>query len=107
MSNSDTLLCIKKKMQEIMPKGSEAILFGSRARGDYHEGSDWDILILLDKENINFLEDGDISYSLRELGWDIDEEINAITYTKKNWEAGKHRSLLYHNIQDDGIKIWG
>jgi len=27
---------------------AEVILFGSRARGDEHQGSDWDILVLTD-----------------------------------------------------------
>ena len=29
--------------------GSKLILFGSRARGDYNEFSDWDLLILFTK----------------------------------------------------------
>ena len=29
------------------------LLFGSQARGDAREDSDWDILILIDKERIN------------------------------------------------------
>lgn len=49
MNAQDTILSIKEKMKSVMPQGSEAILFGSRARGDYREDSDWDILILLDK----------------------------------------------------------
>lgn len=33
----------------VLPKGSRLYLYGSRARGDYHEDSDWDLLLLLDK----------------------------------------------------------
>lgn len=106
MSNEQTIFTIKNRLSEVLPQGSEAILFGSRARGDYHQGSDWDILILLDKDKINRLVDEDISFSLRELGWDIGEEINAILFTKKDWEANKHKSMLYYNVTNEGVRLW-
>ncbi len=47
------LQSIKNRSAEIMPMNAKVILFGSQARGDYHEGSDWDILILLDKQKLS------------------------------------------------------
>ena len=41
---------IEKVFNNITIKPSEIILFGSRARGDYKEHSDWDIFIVLDEE---------------------------------------------------------
>ncbi len=41
---------IEKALNNLGIKPSEIILFGSRARGDYKEHSDWDIFIVLDKE---------------------------------------------------------
>ena len=45
---------IKKIIQEIFEeKGinvDKIILFGSRARGDYKRGSDWDLLIIVKKD---------------------------------------------------------
>ncbi len=45
---------IKKRIKEIFEKGkveiSRIILFGSRARGDWRKDSDWDILIVVNKE---------------------------------------------------------
>ena len=54
----------------------KAILLGSRARGTEQEGSDWDILVLLDKPKVTLQDYDKSSYPLRELGWDIDETIN-------------------------------
>ena len=50
----DKNLEIAKKiiMEEVEKAGYEVeriILFGSRARGDYKEGSDWDFFIVIDK----------------------------------------------------------
>ncbi|MCR5850423.1 MAG: nucleotidyltransferase domain-containing protein [Bacteroidaceae bacterium] len=81
---------------------ARVILFGSRARGDAHAGSDWDLLILLDKEQITETDKGTISYPIRELGWDIDQMINPIMYTTRDWEAKKH-TPFYKNVMKEGI----
>ena len=58
---------ITAKAREIVPPNSEVILFGSQARGDAHEGSDWDVLILLDKDRVTMNDIDDYGYPLREL----------------------------------------
>ena len=37
---------------QYVPKNGIVLLYGSRARGDANEDSDWDVLILLDKDKI-------------------------------------------------------
>ena len=81
-----------------------AILFGSRARGDARVDSDWDILILLDKERITQDDMDNISYPIRELGWELDEMLNPIMYTKKEWEA-KSFTPFYKNVKKEGITL--
>lgn len=89
----------------IMPKGSQLILFGSQARGDANEESDWDLLIILDKPKIEQSDRDLYCYPLYELGWEIDEQIHPIVYTKKDWTDHKGISLLYHNVQEEGIVL--
>jgi len=49
---------IKSLKRQILPN-ERLILFGSQARGDEKEDSDWDLVILLNKDKINFKEDND------------------------------------------------
>ena len=44
------------------------------------------------------------SYPLRELGWDIDEIINPVLFSKKEWEEN-HYTLFNHNVNKEGIAI--
>ena len=43
---------LKETSQKVVPPDGQVWLYGSRARGDAHEGSDWDILILLNKPKL-------------------------------------------------------
>ena len=79
-----------------------AILFGSHARGDARQNSDWDILILLDQEHITPSDMDKISYPIRELGWEINEMINPIMYSVKDWESKKF-TPFYKNVMKEGI----
>ena len=75
---------IRETGRKVVPPDGQVWLYGSRARGDAHEGSDWDILILLNKPNLE-ASDYDVTYPFRELGWDIGEEISPHIYTRKQW----------------------
>ncbi len=91
-------------MAGIAPLKGKAILFGSRARGDAKETSDWDILVLLDKEHITSGDMDEISYPIRELGWELDEMVNPIMYTIKDWQR-KSGTPFYKNVMAEGITL--
>lgn len=79
MEKKQIIEAMHNRLHEIDPH-AKAILFGSRARGTEHEGSDWDVLILLDKPKVTLQDYDKYSYPLRELGWDIDEIINPVLF---------------------------
>ena len=90
----------------VAPQGAEVILFGSQARGDARKDSDWDVLILLDKDRITSQDIDDYSYPLWEMGLDNNEAINAILYTKGDWKRDA-ASPFVENVTNEGIKLWG
>jgi len=101
--NQEVYKEIQTLKRRILPN-EKVILFGSQARGDAHEDSDWDLLVLLNKEKRNFIEDYDkYAYPFDELGLKHNTLINAIIYTKKDWES--HPSLLKYNVEREGIEI--
>jgi predicted nucleotidyltransferase len=95
---------IAEKAKAVAPKGSEIILFGSQARGDARENSDWDILVLLDKKRVSPADIDEVAYPLRELGWDFGETINTILFTKEEWNRDV-ASPFYQNVTREGITL--
>jgi len=95
---------IQTLKRQILPN-EKVILFGSQARGDAREDSDWDLLVLLNKEKKNYIEDFDTyAYPFAELGLQYDALIHAKVFTVKDWERQKP-SIFYKNVEQDGIEV--
>lgn len=105
MSEEQVIEKIRGIASNVLPNGSTMYLYGSRARGDAHEDSDWDLLILLDKDQLNRSEAEDISFPFTDMGWDIGEDISARAFTKQRWEQGPH-TLFYFNVERDKKQIY-
>ena len=99
MTSQKVIERIKQVGKATLPPNSSLFLYGSRARGDAHNGSDWDLLILLDKPKLTF-NDYAVGYPFRELGGDIDEEINPQVYTKDEW-ASYNYAPFFKNVEHD------
>lgn len=102
--NKEVLKSIRELLAQILPPYATARLYGSRARGDAHRGSDWDILIVMDKDKLLPDDYDTVTYPLTKLGWELGAEINPIMYTKKEWEQSKI-TPFYHNVEQDAITI--
>lgn len=87
----------------VLPQGSSLWLYGSRARGDNSEDSDWDLLLLLDKAKI-MTTDYDLAYYFRELGWDLGVQISPHVYSKQQWEGWSFLPF-YKNVEQDKIVL--
>ncbi len=101
----DLIQNIRGIAQDILPLNAKIILFGSRARNDAREDSDWDLLIILDKEKRDVSDIEKYACPFMELGYELNAEINPILYTQKEWDK-RGFTLFHHNIEKEGIDIW-
>lgn len=103
MHNQNIYTNLRETAVKVLPAGSSLYLYGSRARGDYNEDSDWDLLILLNKSDIE-QSDYDYVYEFSKAGAMMDEVLIPIIYTRDQWEQRKGTDF-YRNVEDDKIII--
>jgi len=90
---------VKQKLQYHIKK---IIVFGSYARGDFTEGSDYDVLVIVDQKD----------KTIQDLVLDASVEImdryyalvGSIVWDEKEWQRKKHFPLGL-NIIKEGIEI--
>ncbi len=92
--------------KSLLPTGSRLVLYGSRARGDFQEDSDWDLHVLIPGDRrITMEEDSKYGYPFFELGLKFGEIVNARVYTVADWVK---RSFLpfYKNVEADKVILY-
>ena len=94
---------IRDTIREVEPT-AQIILYGSRARGDARVNSDWDILVIVDKDKTGLADFKRLCYPVYFKGLDMGEEINPSLYTKSEWESAPP-SLFKYNVVKEGIAI--
>lgn len=90
--------------KSILPSDAKLILFGSQARNDANEDSDWDLLILLDKKKIMPEDFDTYAYPFVELGWKYGEYFSSKLYTISEWQQ-RQGTPFYKNVQKEGIAL--
>lgn len=84
---------------------SEIYLYGSQARGDAQKLSDWDLLILLNRQYISFDFETKFMDEFYEIELEIGEIISPLIYSKNDWNENHSVTPLFENIQKEGIRI--
>ncbi|HTN68781.1 MAG TPA: nucleotidyltransferase domain-containing protein [Dysgonamonadaceae bacterium] len=103
MKTSDTKILnqIKRIVRKKEPS-AKIYLYGSRSRGTAKDDSDWDLLILLDKEYISSEIEQEITYSLYDLEFDTGEIISPMVYSEKEWNSKYKVTSFYQNVMREG-----
>lgn len=98
--NGNVIASLKDVAKQVLPTGAHVWLYGSRARGDARENSDWDLLILLDKPKTEREDFDNVCYPFIEVGWDFAANINPQIYSYSEWQE---RSITpyYYNVEQD------
>lgn len=100
---TDILKKIKANIREIDPQ-AEAYIFGSRARGDAREDSDWDILILTDYP-MTWTESTKFSDHLYDLELELEEAFSTFVCSKQEWEGKRRVTPFYESVKKEGVKL--
>lgn len=103
MKNADSKILnqIKKIVTEQEPK-AKIYLYGSRSQGTAKSNSDWDLLILLNKDKISPEDEQKISYPLYDLEFDTGEVISPMIYSEKEWNTKHKITPFYQNVMREG-----
>ena len=84
---------------------AKVILFGSHATGKAHNDSDWDILILINKQKKSREVEELYRNELFELELEIEEPISTFIFNQNDWKTKHSTTPLYKNIKAEGISI--
>ncbi len=84
---------------------AEIFLYGSRARKTAHEDSDWDILILVNNQDLSFDLEKDLINVLYDVEIETGEVISPVIYTKKEWKERFYITPLFESIQNDAVRL--
>jgi predicted nucleotidyltransferase len=84
---------------------AEIILYGSRARKDNTDASDWDFLVLVDG-SVDDPRTDRIRHAIYEVEWDTGEVLSSIIRSRGEWESPQAQIIpLYKNIRLEGVPL--
>ncbi len=90
--------------KKVVPEGGQVWLYGSHARGDAREDSDWDLLILLNKSSVTNKDEDEIAYPFVVEGWKNKSAVSPQIYTFAEWQ-GLSFTPYYKNVEQDKLPI--
>ena len=83
--------------------GIEVRLYGSEARGEAHEKSDIDLLVLVHKDKVTLQDELEITAPLYDIELKTGILINALILPKREW--GRIVTPFYENVMQDAVVL--
>jgi predicted nucleotidyltransferase len=101
MSQTNNILEQIKRIVTDRYPSAKVYLYGSRAKGTEHRKSDWDLLILLNKDITPEVEES-ITYPLYDLEFDSGELISPMVYSEEEWNNKYKFTPFYNAVMKEG-----
>ena len=83
---------------------ADVILYGSRARGDERQDSDWDILILTNY-SVDLETERKFRNKLYDLELETGEAFSVFVYSRNDWQTKQKITPFYYNVTHEGVRI--
>lgn len=104
-AESRSVVVLVKKFILLTDATASVIFFGSRARGDAENDSDWDFLVLTQKTDIGLLSYELRKIMLKEVELKYDVAISLIVKNAISWESNYTVTNIYESITEEGIRL--
>ena len=95
---------IKQNVHEV-DAAAQVWLYGSRARGEAHDDSDWDILVLSPKEKLTFKEEEQFMDHICDVIVKTGQAIQLFAYSIKDWHSRHSITPFYQNVQSEAVLL--
>ena len=105
MKQSVNILKEIKRLVTEKDSSAKIYLYGSRAKGTNRRNSDWDVLILLNKEKITSDIEKEITFPLYDLEFETGEIISPMVYSENEWNFKYKITPFYRNVMQEGILL--
>lgn len=102
-SKQKILEMVKNQVKNLDPS-AEIMLYGSRARNDAHEESDWDLLVLTERK-ISQADEKAYRSKIYELELQLGEAFSTIIYNKEVWNSKMKITPFYENVMNEGVLL--
>ncbi len=104
-AESMIVAALVKKCIQLFDASASVILFGSRARGDAENDSDWDFLVLTQKTDTGLVADELRKIMLKEVELRYSVAISLIVKNATLWESDYPITNIYESITEEGIRL--
>ena len=100
-------LVLGKIKETVMAEYNDAkvVLFGSRARGTESKESDWDILILLNKQTVSLKDEQSIRHKIYDIELETEQSISTFVFPINDWNTKLSVTPLFANVLKEGIYL--
>ncbi len=103
-SDNPVLNKCKSAVRKVLPD-ADIILFGSRARGDAGEHSDYDLLIIVDQK-VDIKLNEKIMDQIYPIELETEAMISFVVQNRTDWNSPLYRAMPFHkNIGREGYAI--